>query len=468
MNAPRSERQGENPWPKTLVQRRINATVDHLRPQRWNWYGLVRPLDRSLAHQVKEPLAPGRLRSLRYFWLDGLFAATSENFYLGYIALFALAYGANNSQVGLLAAVANLLGMLSLFPGARLVEQAEQRKRVVVWSAGIFGRVTLIGLAVIPFIFSRPDLAIVAIIIVDSLRSFMANLANPGWTSLVADLVPEPIRGRFFASRNTAMGVAALLIAPLAGRIISLTNTRLDSPFAGYQVVFLFAFLFGLVSTFFFNRIQEPRPVKAVRMKHQRGDLRRSLRYNPRLVGLILSALVWNTALQMAAPFFNIYLVSELGATTLTIGILAGIASLTALFGQRVFGQLLDKKGAFWVQVTTGLLIPILPLVWAIITAPWQVGIINAFSGFLWAGYTLSNFNLLLELTPDDHRPRTVALFQTAVFGSAVVGPLLGGFLADAVGFRFIFGTSSIGRFAGIALFLWFTLKFKRVMEVTS
>ena len=119
---------------------------------------------------------------------------------------------------------------------------------------------------------------------------------------------------------------------------------------------------------------------------------------------------------------------------------LAAISSLSALVGQRVFGRLLDRKGAYWVQTVTGLIIPLAPLAWAFITAPWQVGIINSFTGFLWAGYNLSNFNLLLELTPDDQRPRAVALYQTVVFGSAVVGPLIGGFLVDSAGFKFVFG----------------------------
>ena len=250
-----NDSQKKGRWRKNLIQRRINIQVDHLRPQRWNWYALVRPLDHSLERQVQEPLPKGGLRSLRYFWLDGLFAAISENFYLGFIALFALAYGATNSQIGLLAAVANLLGMLALFPGARLVEQVKQRKGVVIWSAGIFSRLALLGLALIPFLIFQPAVAIAAIIVLDGFRSFTANLANPGWTSMVADLVPESMRGRFFASRNTAMGLAAILIAPLAGRIISTANIRLDSLFAGYQVVFLFAFLFGLVSTIFAKQI---------------------------------------------------------------------------------------------------------------------------------------------------------------------------------------------------------------------
>jgi len=197
----------------------------------------------------------------------------------------------------------------------------------------------------------------------------------------------------------------------------------------------------------------EPNP------KSQRDDLRRAVVTSAGFLGLVASAFIWNLALQIAAPFFNVYLVRELGATTLIVGIAVGATNLSALGGQFLFGRLLDRKGAFWVQTVTGLLIPGLPLVWMIITSPWHVILINLCGGFLWAGYNLANFNLLLKLSPEQQRPRAVALYQTAVFSSAVVGPILGGYLADAVSFKLIFGLSGAGRLVGMLVFLWFTAR---------
>lgn len=451
-------------WRKTFVQRRVSANVDYLRPHRLNWSAIVKPLDESLAHQA-EDLAPQTVRSLRYFWLDGLFAAISENFYLGFMTLFALAYGATNGQVGTMTAVANLLGALALFPGARLVERAGQRKSVVVWSGGGVARLVLLLLAMVPFVIIQPALAIAAIIILNGARAFMGNLANPGWTSLVADLVPNAMRGRYFGSRNMAMGVAALLVAPLAGRIISLGNGWADQAHLGYQLVFFLAFLFGMISTFSFRRIEEPLASEAQQTEHHRGDLRRAISQTPGYVGLVVSAFVWNLALQVAAPFFNVYLVNTFQSTATTIGLLASVSSLTALVGQRVFGRLLDARGALWVQLATGFLIPGLPLAWVFITADWQVGIINTFGGFLWAGYNLANFNLLLTLTPDEQRPRAVALYQTAVFSSAVIGPILGGYLADSVSYQLIFGLSAAGRLLGMVLFTLFTVRLMKTSK---
>ena len=458
MTEPLESNQPKTRWHKNLIQRRGRSRFDHLRPQRWNWYQLVKPLDSRFLRQAQRPIAQEEVHNLRYFWLDGLFAAISENFYLGFVALFALAYGATNSQVGLLAAGANLLGAVALFPGARLIEKVGRRKPVVVWSGGIFGRFFLLCLALIPLFIADPAVAILAIIIIDSLRAFSFNLANPAWTSMVADIVPESMRARYFSNRNIAMGIAALAIAPLAGWIISRANLRLDSPYIGYQIVFLFAFLFGLVSTASFAKIKEPVSSETEQGEHHRGDLRRALKHSPGFIGLIVSAFVWNLSLQIAAPFFNVYLVNTYQASAAAIGILAGIFSLFALFGQRVFANLIDRKGAYWTQAVTGLLIPLSPLAWALINAPWQVGLINAFSGFFWAGYNLANFNLLLALTPGEQRARAVALFQLAVFGSAVAGPLLGGLMVDAVGFKIVFILSSIGRYLAIGLFLWLAI----------
>jgi MFS family permease len=426
-----------------------------MRPPRFDWDAFIKPLDDSLERQAQQPLDRESQLGLRYFWLDGLFATISENFYAGFVSLFALAYGASTGQVGWLASVGNLLGAVALFPGARMVERTGKRVPIVVWTGGGISRIALLALACFPFLIKKPGIAIALIIGLNGLRAFMGNFGNPAWTAIVADLVPGFMRGRYFANRNIAMGVAALVVAPLAGWLINAVDGWQGMPFVGYQLVFFLAFASGMVATASFGRIPEPPLAVLGAQKHQPGDLRRAIKKSPGFLGFIVSAFIWNLALQVAGPFFNVYLVSRLHASTSTVGLLAGIASLFGLVGQRLFGRLLDYNGSFWVQRITGLLIPVLPFSWIFVTSPWQVALINVASGLLWAGYNLSNFNLLLELSPDEQRLRAVALYQTVVFVSAVVGPLLGGYLADAVSFKLIFGLSGAGRFLGMLVFLW-------------
>lgn len=189
----------KRPRYRHLVQRRLSP-FDHLYPHRWNWYGLVGPLDHSLERGAQEPITHETRLGLRYFWLHGLGNATSDAFYLSYIPLFALAYGASNGQVGWLTAIANLLGAASLFSGAKAVEWLGKRKPVVIWSFGGIGRFTLLALACLPWLGFDPVVAIVAIIGLNALRAFMDNFASPAWTALVADIIPGSMRADILAT----------------------------------------------------------------------------------------------------------------------------------------------------------------------------------------------------------------------------------------------------------------------------
>lgn len=440
-------------WHQHVVQRRISR-LDHLRPHRLNWEALKHP--EAAPADGDETLTPRRLAGIRWSWLDGLFTTVSENLYLGFIVLYALAYGASTSQLGLLAAVQNLLGAVSLFPGARAADRVRHRKPLVTWTVGGFARVALLALALVPWLTDTPATAIWLIILLNGIRSFMSNFGNPAWTVLVGDLVPPRLRALYFGNRNLMIMLAALLVAPLAGWLIKAGNGWLGHPYLGYQGVFTLAFLTGLAGTACFLGIPEPHRVLRARVATAAGGgLWRELASNRAFVGLIVSGFVWNLALQVAAPFFNVYLVRHLGAGVGTVGVLAGVNTLFGLIGSGLFGRVMDRLGALKTQALSGLLIPIIPTAWIWVTAPWQVGVLEAYAGLVWAGYNLANFALLLELTPAAHRPQAVALYQTVVFASAVVGPLLGGWLADTFGFHVIFAASGGGRLLGILLYIW-------------
>jgi MFS family permease len=439
-----------------IPQRRIGV-FDHLRPQRWNWYLVRRPMERRLDQQAPQPLTIRQVGNLRHFWLDGIFAASSESFYLAFIPLFALAYGATNQQVGWITAIGNLAGAAALFPGARLMEKTGNRKAIVLWSGGGVARLMLLLLACIPLFSLPPHVAIIAITLLNGVRAFAANFGNPAWTAMVADIVPEFMRGRYFSVRNLTMGLATLVFSVTAGWLIRTGNQWQVNPYLGYQLSFMLAFLLGLASTYQFARLREPHSSRHNEHVRQTGSLRDAIRSSPGYLGFLISGFVWNFALQVAAPFFNVYLVTQLGANAGTVGLFASISSLSAMVGQLLFGKVLERRGAVFLQLVTGFPISLLPVMWIFYTEAWQAGVNNLFGGFLWAGFSLANFNLLLQVTPDVGRARAVALYQTGVFASAFLGPLVGGFLADTVSFQSIFLLSGAGRLTAMLIFLALT-----------
>ena len=393
---------------------------------------------------------PQSRRGRSLLWWDGLVSSISESFITNFVNPFALALTATNTQIGWLSSLANLASALALFPGARLVERTGHRKRIVVLTSGGAARLLLLAIALVPTLI-QGQAAIYAFIALIALRAFFSQLGYPAWSSLVADLVPASIRGRYFASRNIALAVAALIFTPLAGKLAA----SLGLP-QGYQVGFFVAGLIGFIATAIFSRIPEPpqaHPASAA--KGQQEGVWSILRGHPQFAGFTAVAFLWNLALMVAGPFFSVYLVRDLGASPVLIGLLAAAFSLANILGQRVWGKLNDRRGAAWVMRLTGFMIPAIPLLWSIVPNPWYLLAVEFFSGFTWAGYSLANFNLLLGLAPSAQRARFTAIYQVSVFGAACVGPLLGSALANAFSIRPLFWISAAGRLVASVLFLF-------------
>jgi len=420
---------------------------------------VAQQLDRSLARLTNAPLDPATLGRMRWFWLDSLFANISVGFFATYVPLFALAYGATNAQVGQLAAIASLLAMVALFPGARTIPFFGGRKRVVLLFAGGLARIALIALACLPWLAQDPARAILAIIVLNGLISFSNSFSGPAWTSLIADIVPAHMRGRFFAHRGQAINLVTLSVVPFAGWLIKAGNGVTGQPFAGYQLIFLFAFVAGAVATLCYSRIDEPAAPAETIHTTSLVEIARVLRRSRLFLGFVAATLIWNLGFQISLPFFNVYLAGPLGASTTTIGLLNAVMPLTALFSQRWLGPLIDRRGNVWVLSACALVIPIFPVFWIFVTAPWQVIFINIPAGIFWTGFNLAGFNLLLELAPAEARADSTALYQFMVAGAMVVGPLLGGYLADAYGFNATFAVSAIGRLLGALAFLWWVAR---------
>lgn len=428
------------------------------------WRNMRRPLDILLTRQLTKPVTSTQVASLKRFWYDGIGAATSEGFALSYIPLFAVAMGASTGQVGWLAAIGNLMGALALFPGARMLDRTGKRIPIVAWSYGLGYRGSLLVLALLPLILPSAAWAFPTVLVLNCVRTFSANFANPSWTSLTADVVPTFMRGRYFSMRNMLMGIASLLSTAIAGSLIrglgdgeggGLMSDSVRWSLLGFQTVFIIAFITGQWATWQFSRITEPPMPRTPKGEApERRPVREILQQSPALRGFIAAAFLWTLGINIASPYFNVYMVTHLGGNEAIVGYTAAISGIFTLLGQFVFGKLLDRKGSVWVFVVSGVPIIFLPILWSFYTNAWQVGWNNVLGGFFWAGYNLANFNLLLMLTPDDQRARAVALYQTVVFTSAVIGPIVGGYVAENIDYKLIFWLSALGRLLGLLTFL--------------
>ncbi len=397
-------------------------------------------------------LPQGTRRNLRWFWLDGLFASASDNTILTFQTLFILALGATNAQIGLLSSLSSLSGVIILLPGALLAEKFGRRKEIALFSGGIFGRIILFLLMLVPFFFSGSTAIYVALALA-ILRDTLNNLGMPAWISLSADLVPISWRGRYFGARNFIMGVTGMIATLVVGEII----TR-SGGIQGYQLTYGLAFAIGMISTYSFSRIQEP-PATAPAQEDAGFSWRAIPRYfrsNPVFLMFCLTSALWNFSLNISGPFFAPYQVDVLNATATMVGILAIVSQISALVSQHPFGILADRWGPRRLVLITGLLIPLLPFAWIFITDVRQAIPVNLIGGGLWAGYSLASFNYLLTLTPQDQRARFSAIYQIIVALSLSAGAAVGSLFISKWGYITIFAISGFGRLAAALFFAFF------------
>jgi MFS family permease len=391
-------------------------------------------------------------RNLSLFWLDGFFGAACDNIIATYLVLYILTLGASRGQIGLMSSLSSLMAAIFLLPGALLVERAGHRKQLCLVGGGL-GRLALVFLAALPLVAGGETLVFLAISLSVSRDTFL-NLVYPAWMSLAGDLVPFGGRGRYFASRNFAMGAAGMATTLLIGQVI----THSSQP-AGYQAALLIAFGFGVGSFLSFSRLRDPNDKSVTRAMPGRAapTLLKDLAAQPGFLALIGTTALWNFSVNVPGPFFTVYLVQNLNASAVMVGIVTIASSFSTLLAQRRLGALADRWGARRLQIVSGLLIPVVPVAWVFAQVSWNIIPINFVSGALWAAYNLASFNYLLALIPDDKRARFSAIYQVVVMLSLSAGAAVGGLLVTTFGYPVIFWGSGTGRLAAALLFARFS-----------
>ncbi len=395
---------------------------------------------------------PASIRhNLRWFWFDGLFSSASENILATYLVLYVLALGASRAQIGFLSSLSSLSAALTLLPGAILVERLGRRKQITM-ANGVIARLLILLLALVPMILAGPA-AIYGVMALSVTRDAANNLPYPAWMSLTADLVPLSLRGRYFAAKNMAMGIAAMVVVFLVGRLITSFSGA-----TGYQIALALAFALGVMALFSFSRLNDPRAHEASEKaeSYSLRSLLGRLGSQPNFVAFCATAALWNFSLNIAGPFFNVYLVQNLKATAAQVGILSIVSTISGLAVSRKIGGLVDRWGPRRVQIVSMLLIPIMPVAWVFFRSPWHAAPLNFASGILWTAHGLASFNFLLDLTPEGQRARYSALFQIVVTVSLAIGAAVGGVIVTKWGYSAVFIGSGVGRMTAALLFARF------------
>lgn len=186
---------------------------------------------------------------------------------------------------------------------------------------------------------------------------------------------------------------------------------------------------------------------------------------------LVASAFLMDMSFTMITPFLPVYLSSELGTKASKVDMWSGAVFAVTFFVSGllgpVWGVLADRKSRKLMALRASIGLTISYALCGIVQTPMQLFAARFFQG-LCAGLYPALLALLAASIPARKTGLSMGLMQGGMTVSAVVGPFVGGVLADYFGMRESFFVASVA-LGLISLLIGFCIKEKpRTVKVTS
>jgi MFS family permease len=367
-------------------------------------------------------------RNLKNSVRDGVFASIFTGFTKSFIAPLAIAMKASNAMVAAFSSVPDLLASLFQLSAITAVNKAKSRRQLIVWCAALQALVWL-PIILAPFFAHN----ILVILILVSITTVLSQFMQPIWNSLMGDIVPEDQRGRFFGSRNVIVGVFTFTATITAGFVLN--HYAKMNPYVGFAIIFSIAVAARIISVYFKTRMSDiPLQARESEQFSLLEFVRNMSRTNYGMFVIYVSLLKFAT--YIAAPFFAIYMLKDLGFSYLQFTLITSASLIANFLFMAVWGNMIDKHGSKRVLYIAGMLVPFVPLVWFFAATEWHgtaifiaLFIVEAFSGAAWAGFDLGSASFIFDAVKPENRVRCIAynnlFIGVAVFLGTSAGSLL-------------------------------------------
>jgi MFS family permease len=404
-------------------------------------------------HDVPSKLSEQQVeRSMRNSIFDGSAYSAMLGLTQNYITPYALTMKATTQQIGLLTSVPNFTMAAAQFAAPTLSERMGSRKGFILPMV-LMHALMWLPILLIPYLFQTHQ--VWWLIALMTLSTAFDSALNPAWGSMMADLVPTQVRGRFFGLRNRITAFISMAFSYAAGGILQLLTGNTDLAFT---IIFIGAMASRLISFYFLSQMSEPLSLATQNRGHEgMSKIARGL-FSTNIGMFIMLCALMNFTTTVAGPFFSPYMLLDLHFSYIVYTIMNSAAGLATVGFMTWWGKRIDRAGSAKVLKITSLFVPFVPIGWALNHSLWWLIIMQIFSGFAWAGFQLSSGVFIFDAAPPQNRTRYIALYNSLMFLGVSLGSLTGGIVAPLLPpfmgsyFLSIFLVSGVGRLA-VALF---------------
>ncbi len=403
-------------------------------------------------HQVR--------KSLKYSILDGSAWAAMMGLTQNYMTPFALNMNATNGQIGLLSSIPALLTSIGQLLSPNMLEKAGTRKGVILPMVFLNG-LMFIPIMLVPLLFHANQ--VWWLLVFMTISTVAGAVGNPAWGSMMADLVPDRLRGRYFGDRGM-INVFVTLVFSFVASVI-LTHYQGINIFTGFVIIFSAALGFRMLSFFFLSRQYEPERIISHDNSPSMGTLIKQVGSSS-LGKFILYIVLIDFCVAVSGPYFSVYMLRDLKFGYIAYTMVCAASPLANVIFLRYWGKRADSAGNLKIIKITSILMPFVPILWLVNTSVIYLILANMFSGFVWAGYSLCSVNYVYDASEPSIRHKKIAVFNSMDGFAMCIGFLLGLLIVDHMPALFGYQLRSIFALSGILRGLVVIVLLRQLTEV--
>ena len=348
------------------------------------------------------------------------------------LVALALRLGATHLQIGIISAIplfSNVCQIASIY----LVQRWQRRKKVVVLGT-MFGRSAYLLIALLPFVHAE-GYGVYLMMVALALQHGLGAVSNGSWSSWMRDLVPHRTMGAFFSKRLAIVQTLSIFLSVTTILLLSRAESRgAAAELRAYGGLFFVGSLAGLLGTYFLSRTPEPayHPERTpllslIKLPFRHANFRQLMTYMAS----------WNFAVNLATPFFTVYMLEKLGLSMTYVIALTTLSQMFNVLFFRRWGRYADRYSN---KTVLGICAPLYLLciggmVFTTLPGP-HAGtlplliLLHALMGVATAGTGLASGSIGLKLAPPTHSVAYLSMLSFTNSLAAGVAPVLSGWLS--------------------------------------
>lgn len=372
-------------------------------------------------------------RSLRMILFDGM---TSEALVClssgAVIVAIALSMGASNFEIGLLAAFPTLTNIAQLF--TIFVLRRFPYRKIFTLLAVLLSRIPLIIIGT--YMWWGDGRTVKLLLFAIFVHYLFGSMGGAGWNSWVKDIVPEKNLGSYFSKRSRYMQMVniglSLIVALLIDYIQNFYPYYLNFLYGSYLTL---AGVIGVVGVFILAQADDTK----VEMSQENifKLLREPIR-NPNFRKLLWFNGFWSFSINLAVPFFTVFMLQNLGLSMLFVIILSVVTQFFSVLTIRYWGHLSDRYSNKSIIFLAAPLYVACLLGW-IFVGIYSLSILNMgllvllhmVTGISTSGINLALTNIGLKLAPKQDAVIFISVKNIITSLFSALAPIIGGILAD-------------------------------------